>query len=470
MKHNVKRILSVLLSLVLACGVLTPAFAAVRVVGADEMEQWVTFFNDSVNPIKTELPRVTVTYKNYVPENGITVGGTSAADAVDAELQKYLVPVLEGMFNTRSSTARSLVKTLLGSEGNNVDQLELHHGALREKSVPVYDQPYVSALTAADDFDIILDVASGAKTPSQMALTFQDATLDEARAGSIGKAFFLPTGSMNPMLISGDRTEYAARLDGAQLTDFNILKAKIITRYDKDGAVTYYGSTVTYRFTVTFVDMMNLMSAVLGYDFYTAVLNTVNTILDNLQQNSVSADQVLGDRRLYITYCCQVEMTNFNFDPRNFGDIDDDGYVTAADARLALRHAVDAELITASDDRIYADVDFDGDITAADARLILRMAVSMDPLFTEVPEGKQIRIVKEEEDPAPPEEEDDPQQGDGSMWFDDFDPVITLADIANAVFTYIGIVEGMEGDTQDYISQFIDSIRDLIGEGSEQQP
>ena len=61
------------------------------------------------------------------------------------------------------------------------------------------------------------------------------------------------------------------------------------------------------------------------------------------------------------------------------GDIDDDGVVTAEDARLALRAAVDLEPIEPGTDEFSAaDVDKDGAITSADARLIMRIAVGMD--------------------------------------------------------------------------------------------
>ena len=58
-------------------------------------------------------------------------------------------------------------------------------------------------------------------------------------------------------------------------------------------------------------------------------------------------------------------------------DIDKDGEVTAADARLALRIAVRLDTV---DDitKAAADVDGDDQITAADARLALRIAVRLD--------------------------------------------------------------------------------------------
>lgn len=71
-----------------------------------------------------------------------------------------------------------------------------------------------------------------------------------------------------------------------------------------------------------------------------------------------------------------------------FGDINDDGQVTAEDARYALRAAVGlddaAEGLDFSDpaNRCYvaANVDGEAGISAADARLILRAAVGLENL------------------------------------------------------------------------------------------
>lgn len=58
------------------------------------------------------------------------------------------------------------------------------------------------------------------------------------------------------------------------------------------------------------------------------------------------------------------------------GDVDQDGTVTAADARLALQAS--ANLITLDEkQREAADVDGDGVITAADARIILRLSTRL---------------------------------------------------------------------------------------------
>ncbi len=62
-----------------------------------------------------------------------------------------------------------------------------------------------------------------------------------------------------------------------------------------------------------------------------------------------------------------------------WGDVDLDGKVTASDARLLLRRAVDLADPEFTDDLIpWGDFDGDGNITASDARTALRMAVELD--------------------------------------------------------------------------------------------
>lgn len=59
------------------------------------------------------------------------------------------------------------------------------------------------------------------------------------------------------------------------------------------------------------------------------------------------------------------------------GDVDDNGYVTAADARLVLRYC--AKLVSFNSKQLdAADVDMDGDVTPLDARAILRIAAGLD--------------------------------------------------------------------------------------------
>ena len=62
-----------------------------------------------------------------------------------------------------------------------------------------------------------------------------------------------------------------------------------------------------------------------------------------------------------------------------FGDVNHDGRVTSADARLALRRAVELEHYEKGSYEFFvSDVNFDGKVTSADARLILRAAVALE--------------------------------------------------------------------------------------------
>ena len=72
-----------------------------------------------------------------------------------------------------------------------------------------------------------------------------------------------------------------------------------------------------------------------------------------------------------------------------YGDIDDDGIISAGDARLALRNSVGLEELTANE-LLLADVDGDGIVTAGDARSILRGSVGLDNTNNFGIKGSQI--------------------------------------------------------------------------------
>ncbi len=83
----------------------------------------------------------------------------------------------------------------------------------------------------------------------------------------------------------------------------------------------------------------------------------------------------------YINYPILIKDKGYNvppnpFKPRDKGDINGDGKINAADARLALRKS--ANLQTLSDiEFTAADYNSDGKVTAADARLILRKSAGL---------------------------------------------------------------------------------------------
>ena len=92
----------------------------------------------------------------------------------------------------------------------------------------------------------------------------------------------------------------------------------------------------------------------------------------------IPADQ-LGDVVLYAKWLTEEERDEETIKKLHWADPDGDGLVTAADARLALRAAVELETFTKEQ---LARVDFygGGTVTAGTARQILRFAVELDSI------------------------------------------------------------------------------------------
>lgn len=81
------------------------------------------------------------------------------------------------------------------------------------------------------------------------------------------------------------------------------------------------------------------------------------------------------------------------------GDVDLNGVVAPADARLALRASVglEPEILPGTDAFTSADADFDEKITSADARSILRAAVGLEDLADRLPESEALTEAALEE-------------------------------------------------------------------------
>lgn len=78
-------------------------------------------------------------------------------------------------------------------------------------------------------------------------------------------------------------------------------------------------------------------------------------------------------------YESEVTYSNFNWTPRQFGDLNNDGRISTADARYALQIAVGLEEVQ-EDTIAFGDANGDGNLTSADARLLLRAATGLETL------------------------------------------------------------------------------------------
>ena len=92
----------------------------------------------------------------------------------------------------------------------------------------------------------------------------------------------------------------------------------------------------------------------------------------------ITADRT-GDILLFAKWLTEEEAENQKLIEEKWGDLDGDGGITAADARLALRAAVGLEKFSGE---LLSRVDFEGNglVTAGTARHLLRIAVRLDTL------------------------------------------------------------------------------------------
>lgn len=96
-----------------------------------------------------------------------------------------------------------------------------------------------------------------------------------------------------------------------------------------------------------------------------AVFADSNVLSDAKESESVTAEDVTGEEESGAETVIKL------------GDVNFDGVIKAADARLALRIAAGLDVPTA-EEFAAADVITDGKVKAGDARLILRVAAGLD--------------------------------------------------------------------------------------------
>ena len=120
------------------------------------------------------------------------------------------------------------------------------------------------------------------------------------------------------------------------------------------------------------------------YESDTAAAFVVWLTLSNTQRNiwqSVLYPQYLQKSKLGDKISALSDPNGVDNNEYMYGDLDIDGRVDAADARLALRYAVGLQGTPTRTMTQIGDVDGNGQIDAADARLILRYSVGLERTF-----------------------------------------------------------------------------------------
>ena len=185
---------------------------------------------------------------------------------------------------------------------------------------------------------------------------------------------------------------------GSELSDSQLkalqksdLAKCVVTEIDKEGPAiydatekTYFSSPVIYIYKpsklvvydVIDVDFVTVSgkSKVPSTEYLSDEFHTYPTYVQSMNITTkgtytIIAKDILGNRSEYTVMYTDLP-----------GDIDQDGNITAADARLALRAAVELEHYAVGTEKFaLADYDRNGKITSADARYILRVAVGLEP-------------------------------------------------------------------------------------------
>lgn len=493
MKHNtVFRKLSALsLALVMLLS-LIPSALAVTVIDEEQKLQYLYTFNDAVNSIKENKPSFKyVRTSGMNKEDDIFIGSKSAADLSD-EAYKYLSVLVDAFFNPDKGLVNNFIAVLTESYTDTKEK-EVLKGMDTTNFLPLYGKPYMSALTVDDDFTLLAEERKDILAPENDKLTLrfkfdEEYDLETVDESPLKKVFDLPSGSINPVIIGGNNfSDTEGPLSEVKFDNFKYHNAYVQAEFNADGELTRYVQNISYTLSISFYDMMRIFSAYTDIDLMEIGLAIANPILSNTGKPEVTARDVLKNSVIYIQYDVKTELYDFDWNPRYFGDIDNDGDVDAYDARTALRYSVGLEEIKKQEALIYADVNFDGNVTAADARLILRMSVGLDDLFNKVPEGETIKIVvlvppvpEEPENPEEPEVPENPENpenpdtpedpeepGTGNIQLPSTGEVADgVSEFIDSIFDIINAFKG-EGVAGESIAQIIQQVKDIIAAGKE---
>lgn len=489
-----KSILAVILSSLMVFSMFGTVFAA-QIIDEEQTLQYLYTFNDAVNAIKTENPSFDYYKKAEMSKdkNDIVIASQSASDLSD-DARKYLGILVDAFFNPEKGLVNNFIGVLTENESSETRK-EIYKGLDTVKLLPVKGENYVSALTVDDEFTLFAeektDILNPADNSTKIRFTFPEYDLESAKDSSLTKVFDLPSGAINPVLIGSDEfDDINDPLDEVKFDNFVFHDAYVQADFDGNKQLVRYEQSISYTFSISFYDMLRIFSVYSGIDLMEIGLAIANPILQGTGSPEVTARQVLQDTVIFIQYDVVIRLSDFDWTPRFFGDIDNNSKVDANDARTALRYSVGLEKIRNDADLIFADVDFDGLVTASDAREILRMSVGLEELFSEVPEGETIKIVvitpPEEEEPevpdegetpddgespdegeAPEEGEDpeNPDDGEDDIELPSFDDVTGgVSDFITAIFD---IVNGFRGGdvSNEGISNIIQNIKDIIESG-----
>ena len=443
-----KSIISVALAMTFVFSMVSTAFAG-QVVDEELILEYLYTFNSSVNSIKSDNPSFKYTKTAEINKKDDIIIGTGSSLDISADAEKYLKVLVDAFFNPEKGLVNNFIAVLTETE-TSYTEMKIAKGVDTTNLLPLRGKDYISDLTVGDEFTVYSEKKTDLLNPDNDSLkirfTFPEYDLETVKDSALDKVFDLPSGAINPVVIGGvNFDKNKDPLDDVKFEDFLFHNAYVQADFNGKGELVKYIQNISYTFSLNFYDMLRIFTAFTNIDLMKIGLAIANPILSGLGQPEVTAKEILKNSTLYIRYDTCVELTSFDWSPRLFGDVDNNGTVNAYDARSALRSSVNIEKLEKDEDLIYSDVDFNGIINAADARKILRMSVNLEEKFDEVPEGESVKIVIVAPPVVKPEEPDDDDDTNDDFTDEEGNDGNPIVD---------GVAEG--------ISEFIDSIFDTI--------
>ena len=438
------------------------------VTDEDERSYYLDIFNNGVNAVKSDEPYLVFTRK-------ATVG----KELKEAPSQ-WLSVLFNSIFLADESVVSGLLAMLVEEENTNTSIREVYKGFSRDNILPVSGQSYVSALSNSDKFDMqVQSVKTGKGESEQLEyyITFENGfTPENVHESGMDKVFDLASGSINPTIF-GTSDGDDGILANAKFSSFTYDNASVYAVFDENGLLRSYKTSVTYNFDISFYDFSQMMTFVSpsGTNYFELGVEFANKIIAVSGGTPVDAKELLKNQNVNVSYVIDTEMSKFDWAPRFFGDLDNDGDVDAYDARSALRHAVGLQVIDNNQGLMYADINFDGVVNSADARLILRTAVKLEPLFNYPPDGEKVIIVdtedKKEETDEPSEPDNVPEvtppaeggNNGSSTTPDNNSSTVTPSDIVNTLGNIIDGIYGGVISGEESIDAIIKEFQDTIG-------
>lgn len=188
-----------------------------------------------------------------------------------------------------------------------------------------------------------------------------------------------------------DAEEQLGKLLASLGADMSVLSVTDMISYLNSGKsfsdwVCYkYGDSVEIPESVRTMSTKDVVLYLLGTALYPAQTTETTTADDHIfstteTQRSEESSSYIKETETESGTSVIIYPTDATAVSRKTGDVNDDGKITAADARLVLRASAGLELLTVSDFNA-ADVNGDGVITAKDARSVLRYAAGVSSSF-----------------------------------------------------------------------------------------